>query len=181
MAVTVQVTGGDAAKRYIDELSRKIEAGKVLRVGFLENAKYDGKPVALVAAVQNFGAPSRGIPPRPFFSNMVREKASEWGPVLAALLTANPDTARALDILGEDIAGQLRQSIVDTNEPELSPVTLLLRERFWGNPEDIKFADVQKARTDIRAGVEPNVTGTQAKPLVWTGHMLNSIGKEVQT
>lgn len=125
------------------------ESGKKVRVGFLEGATYpDGTPVALVAAVQDLGAPSRNIPPRPFFRNMVADKSREWPSALrAALKAADYDAEKALGVVGEGIAGQLRQSIVDTNDPPLSSVTIK------------------------RKGFD--------KPLVDTGHMLNSIDKEV--
>lgn len=126
MGVTAQVTGGNAALPYLLDLGRKIGAAKEVRVGFLEGATYDdGTPVAMIAAIQNFGAPSRGIPPRPFFSNMVKAKASEWGPAFAmAMQDADNNSAVALTRMGEGISGQLRQSIIDTNTPPLAPATI---------------------------------------------------------
>ena len=85
----------------------------------------DGKPVAMIAAIQDFGAPSRGIPPRPFFRNMVRDKKGEWPKAIAGLLKANDyDAVKVLGITGEAIGGQLRQSIIDTNSPALAPSTV---------------------------------------------------------
>jgi len=79
----------------------------------------------MVAAVQNFGAPRAGIPPRPFFSNMIAEKSPEWGPALGALLIDNEfDAFRALQLAGEGISGQLVQSIQDTNSPPLAQSTI---------------------------------------------------------
>ena len=79
---------------------------------------------------------------------MVREKSASWGPALGVLLKANDgDAHKALELAGEGIAGQLRQSIVDTNDPPLAASTIR-RKGF-------------------------------AKPLVDTGHMLNSVGVEV--
>lgn len=175
------IKGGERAAAYLRDIADRITNAGTLRVGFLENATYpDGTPVALVAAVQNFGAPSRGIPPRPFFSNMIDEKSGTWGPQVAALLPGDGyDGAKTLTKMGEQISGDLRQSIVDTNSPALSPVTLLLRDRFWSNPEDITFADVTAARRDIAAGVKPDASGTQAKPLIWTAHMLQSVDYQV--
>jgi hypothetical protein len=180
MAEVRPVKGGERLDAYLAKLSKKVKRGATMRVGFLENATYpDGTPVAEVAAIQNFGAPVAGIPPRPFFSTMVNREAGGWGVKLSRILEhAEYDSILALNLLGEGIAGQLRQAIVDMNDPALSPVTLLLRERF-SDHDSITFADVQKAREDIAAGVKPNVTATQAKPLVWTGHMLASIGVEV--
>lgn len=95
-------------------------------MGFLEKATYpDGTQVALVAAVQDFGAPSRGIPPRPFFRNMVKAKSPEWPAAIEAGLKANRyDAKRTLEQVGEAIAGQLRQSIADFEGVPLKPATI---------------------------------------------------------
>lgn len=99
---------------------------KTLRVGFLEDATYpNGTRVALVAAVQNFGAPSRGILPRPFFSNAVDDGGKRWGKLLAKILpTTGFDAKRSLELLGEEVKGDIRQSIIDTNEPPLKEATI---------------------------------------------------------
>jgi hypothetical protein len=143
------VKGGALLERRLERLARLVARPATLSVGFLENATYpDGKKVAMIAAIQEYGAPSRRIPPRPFFRNMVAAKSGEWPRALAGLLRANNmDAVRALNIAGQAIAGQLRQSIVDTNSPPLSPVTIA-RKGF-------------------------------SKPLVDTGHMLNSVDHEV--
>lgn len=124
---TIRLTGGDALDDFLNDLAGKIGAGKrEVRVGFLEGATYpDGTPVATIAAIQNFGAPSRGIPPRPFFSNMIAAKSPAWGKSFVAILKNNDyDVTLSLGLLGQGIAGQLRQSIRDTNSPPLSPVTI---------------------------------------------------------
>jgi hypothetical protein len=129
----------------------------------------------MVAAIQNFGTPSRGIPPRPFFSNMIERDASKWGPQTAALLNANGgDAARTLGQMGEVIAADLKQSIVDTNDPADSPVTDLLKERFPMGGQT--FGDVLQARRDVANGI----TAPASKPLVQTGVMLNSVGSRVE-
>ena len=143
--------GGDKFDRKLRELAAKLRNPATLRVGFLERATYpDGTPVAMIAAIQDFGAPRAGIPPRPFFRNMIAAKKGEWPAAIAQLLKENDyDAVVALNITGEAIAGQLRQSIVDTNAPPLKPATVR------------------------RKGFD--------KPLVETGHMLNSISHEVKT
>jgi hypothetical protein len=142
--------GGEKLHQKIHELLSMVRDPPKLRVGFLENATYrDGKPVAMIAAIQDFGAPRAGIPPRPFFRNMIAAKQSEWPQAIAMLLKQHKmDARKALDVAGAAIAGQLRQSIVDTNHPPLSPATVR------------------------RKGFD--------KPLVDTGHMLNSISHEVE-
>lgn len=141
--------GGEKATAYLQGISNKLANRATLRVGFLENATYpDGKPVAMIGAIQEFGAPAAGIPPRPFFRNMIASKSDEWGPALAGILQSNGyDLRAAFDQAGFAIAGQLRQSIIDTNTPPLAQSTI------------------------DRKG--------HAKPLVDTGHMLNSIDHEV--
>ncbi|HEY6030505.1 MAG TPA: hypothetical protein VIU44_08080 [Gaiellaceae bacterium] len=143
------IRGGDKLEAYLAGIAARASKPGTLKVGFLAGAAYpDGTPVALVAAVQNFGAPSRGIPPRPFFSDMVAAKKEQWGPTLgAALQHADFDGPKALQVMGDQIAGDLRQSIKDTDSPPLKPATIR------------------------RKGFD--------KPLVDSGHMLNSVDYEV--
>ena len=121
------VKGGDDFERALRNIEEGIGHPRHVRVGFLEGATYpDGTPVALVAAVQDGGAPSRGIPPRPFFRNMVADKSPMWGDALAAALRgADYDAGRALALMGEGIRGQLQQSIADYDAgPPLAPATI---------------------------------------------------------
>jgi hypothetical protein len=107
-------------------IAESVQSATAVKVGFLSGSSYSNSvSVALVAAIQNWGAPRAGIPPRPFFSNMVAAKQAEWGPAAGALLVANNyNAARTLAQVGEAISGQLRQSIIDTNTPELAPATI---------------------------------------------------------
>lgn len=142
--------GGEGVARVLREIGENISKAATLRVGFLEGATYpDGRSVAMVASIQEFGAPRAGIPPRPFFRNMIAAKSPEWPEAIGALLKANNyDLAATYAKAGEAIAGQLRQSIVDTNSPALAESTVR-RKGF-------------------------------SKPLVDTGHMLNSVDYEVK-
>lgn len=153
-----------------------------VRVGFLEDALYDdGTPVAMVAAIQNFGAPSRGIPPRPFFSNMIAKHRDDWGPGLGGILAANGyDIPKALDGLGQVMAGQLAQAIVDLNAPALSATTLMIRKMKQQNPalrDMMSYKVVIEARARVAAG--KSYAGVSIKPLVDTGIMLSKIGWDV--
>ena len=109
-------------EEFRDKIARAIGKAGTLRVGFLEGAKHypDGTSVAAVAAVLDFGAPRAGIPPRPFFRNMIAAKKSEWPDAIAKLLVANDyDADKTLRQAGAAIVGQLQQSIRDTNAPPL--------------------------------------------------------------
>lgn len=120
------IRGGEKFELAMAELAAQINQPGTLRVGFLEGSTYpDGTPTAMVAAIQNWGAPAVGIPPRPFFSNMVADKSSGWGGIIAADLKAHKyDTIHALDTVGEAIEGQLAESILETNSPPLAESTI---------------------------------------------------------
>lgn len=122
-----EIKGGKRLAIALARLSHRLgTANRSLAVGFLENATYpNGTPVAMIAAIQNYGAPRAGIPRRAFFSNMVKDKRAGWPATLAQLVKDNDfDTERALQLMGEGIKGQLQQSILDTNAPPLAPRTI---------------------------------------------------------
>jgi hypothetical protein len=171
--------GGDKLEAALREISRKVSKPGKLRVGFLEGATYPtGTSVAMVAAIQEFGAPKANIPPRPYFRNMIAEKSDEWAPAIGHLLPQNDyDVPKVLALAGEGIKGQLQQSIVDTTEPPLSPVTLMLRKMFGNHPEEITGKAVGEAAARVAAGEDYG--GVSTKPLDWTGHLKNSVGFEV--
>ncbi len=119
-----EIKGGDKFLRAMAELARKLDTPRTLQVGFFEDAKYpDGTSVAMVAALNNFGT-SRA-PPRPFFSNMVRDKSPEWPKAIEGLLVrTNYDVDETLNLTGEAIKGQLQQSIRDLTSPPLAESTI---------------------------------------------------------
>lgn len=117
-----------ASKKFeaaMDKIAKGLEKGGTLKVGFLAGATYpDGTPVAMVAAIQNFGAPRAGIPPRPFFGDLIEEKSSEWPKAIAGLLRENSDVEKTLTLAGEAIAGQLREAITKYSGTPLKPATI---------------------------------------------------------
>jgi hypothetical protein len=144
------LTGGDGIKKHLEELSKQIGGGGVLRVGFLENSAYpDGTPVPLVAAANEFGDPGHNRPPRPFFRIMLAEKAPGWGVKFGKILKATDyDLGRSLGLMGEMMKGELQQSIRDFVAPELAESTIAAK------------------------GFD--------KPLIDTGHMLNSVDYDIK-
>lgn len=146
------LSGGERLEAYLKKLAAKLEKGGVLKVGFLAGATYpDGTPVATIAAIQNFGAPAQGIPPRPFFSNMIEEKSPGWGDSLAAILKNNDyDTKLSLELMGAGIEGQLRESIVNTNAPPLKPATIARKG----------FAKPLVETSNMLDSIDSEVTGT---------------------
>ena len=144
------ILGADALKEKLEELSAKVGKAGVVRVGFLGGATYpDGTSVALIAAINEFGAPSRGQPPRPFFRNMITKESPNWPAAIEENLKSTDfNVEQTLNRMGEGIKGQLQQSIVDLTEPPLAPSTVK------------------------RKGFD--------KPLIDTGHMMNSVDYEVK-
>ena len=159
------ISGGDKLEAKLRELAAKVSRPATLRVGFLENARYpDGTPVAMIAAIHNWGAPSRGIPPRPFFSNMIKAKKGEWPAAIAEQLrVADWDAAVALDVVGAAIAGQLRESVIETNSPPLKDATIVRK----GGTRGMKYDPKNRATFP-------------AKPLIDTGWMYENIDHEVK-
>lgn len=128
------IKGGEKMAARLEGIARTIRNASTVRIGFLEAARYpDGTPVAMIAAIHNYGAPRAGIPPRPFFSNMIANKQGEWPKAIAGLLKSTDyDAFHTLRLTGEAIAGQLRQSIIDTNAPPLKPATV--RRKGFSKP-----------------------------------------------
>lgn len=177
----MKTKGGNKLKVTLEKISLAAKRAGTLRVGFLSKAKYpDGTPVAMIAAIQEYGAPRVGIPPRPFFRNMVTKKKGEWPGAIAKLLKANDyDARQTLMQAGDAIRGQLQQSIVDTMAPPLSPVTLMLRKMKHQTPGlVVNRTVVEQARARVAAG--ESTAGVSTKPLVETGHLLNSVDFEVK-
>jgi hypothetical protein len=120
------VSGGDKITQMLSSYLNGIDAAPVVEIGFMADATYpEGTQVALVAAVNEFGAPSRNIPPRPFFRNMIADKKGEWAPGFKDELARNGNAVdKALGAVGEVIAGQLRESITTFEGVPLKPATI---------------------------------------------------------
>jgi hypothetical protein len=146
-----EIQGGRKFEAYLEHMARQISTANSVKVGFLSSATYpNGTPVAMIAAIQNWGAPSVGIPARPFFTDMISKKSPEWPAAIAGLLKSHDyDAASTLRLTGEAVVGQLRQSIRDLNDPPLAPSTIK-RKGF-------------------------------SKPLISTGHLLQSVDYEVKS
>lgn len=122
----MKVSGGQKAVAALRKLSDKLSHPATLRVGFLEGATYPGgTPVALIAAIHNFGAPAAGIPPRPFFDEFVADYEGSWPKAIRDALKAHDyDVDVALGIVGELMRGQLQQTITEFEGVPLKPATV---------------------------------------------------------
>lgn len=157
-------------------------AGKEAKIGWPEGKQYpDGTSVAYVAAIQNFGVPERGLPPRPMLKPTVEENKERWAKVGRGLVkeVANGglSAADALDGIGRVAAMDLQVTIAQINEPPLSPVTVLLR-KWRKQGRMITGKTVGEAAGAIADGVDP---GNDNKPLNDTGYMIASVAHGVGT
>lgn len=166
----------DKVMEFLDSVGSELSS-KQLKVGFLEGATYpDGTSVPMVAASNEFGNPTSGSPPRPFFRNAISENSRKWEENAETLMmNTNGNTTLVLNLMGEIIKDDVMRSIGTLVTPALSPVTVLLRSRFPMR-DGMTFDDVLRAREDVKNGITGNGS---SKPLIWTGHMQSSVDYEV--
>lgn len=134
-------------------------ARKQLKVGWLESAQYpNGTPVAYVAAIQEFGSPAQGIPPRPFMRPTVEQQTAAWNNVAQqgakAMLAGAMDAGGVMDMIGLKAAGDIAKTISKIQAPPLAPATIKARQRGYADQETV---------------------GNLTKPLVHTALMINSL------
>lgn len=131
-------------------------------VGFFDTAHYtDGTPVAQVAIAQEFGIID---PPRSFMRSTIAEQKAAWQATLAQgskRVMADKLTAeQMLSAFGQVVAGQIKEKIESIDSPELSDVTLFLRQNR------------------IDKSLPAN---TSTKPLVDTGVLISSVDSKVES
>lgn len=135
------------------------------KVGWFESARYpNGVPVALVAAVNEYGWPEHNIPPRLGMRATADALRPIWAQITAQVAKRVVDGkmtwAAALEIIGAKAAGDIRKHISEVTTPPLK-------------------VDTVKAR--LAGKRQGNVVAvTIAKPLVHTGHLLNTCTNVVE-
>lgn len=109
---------------------------KVARVGFFPKDKYDDKartPVAYVAAIQEFGSPQQGIPPRSFMRSTAEERKGEWASLARsgakAVVKGSATATQVMDGIGQQAAGDIKRTISKITSPELKQSTIDARLR----------------------------------------------------
>lgn len=169
--MTVTVSGGDKFKNFIANLAK--QKAKV-EVGFFPDATYtDGTKVAEVAIWNEFGTVSstkdgkQHIPPRPFLHPTYVEKKSKWMKVLKKVFLKQQediDVKEALEKLGF-VAQKDVQDKIDwwalSGEPRNAEATIKIKSGArYGEKEDSGRA-------------------VGDSPLIWTGHMRESVDFKV--
>lgn len=155
------IKGGDRMNAALAKILKRAKSASSVSVGFMGGKEKNGTPIPLVAAMNEYGVPSRGQPPRPFFRNMIAEKQDGWPDTLAGALKATDyDAAKALDLLAEQVKSQLQDSIGELKSPPLAPSTIAKKSR--GGTSKLGAA-----------------IGGPAKPLVDSGTMFQSVTHKV--
>lgn len=146
-----RMTGGDRWAQRLREIAIRMGTNPEVRVGFMEDSTYpDGTSLPMVAAINEFGAPSRGQPPRPFMRNTIAAHRKEWPKAAADLLRANDyDAKKTLALVGEGIKSQIIEQIDLLVDPPLAPSTIarkgfdkpLINTGFMRNSITVEVSD----------------------------------------
>lgn len=154
-------------------------ADKEVQVGWFEGNNYEnGTPVAYVAAIQEFGAPSQGIPPRPFIEPTIEDNESAYvaklGSAAKAVIAGKLSGEDAMQLIGDDVAGDIRVAISNVSSPPLSPITVMLRG-MRANDADLKVSGKTVGEAARRVADGETNYGAPSKPLVDSGLMFSSV------
>lgn len=123
----VKIRGGSLFEQVTDQLIENASKKAVVDIGFMGDAteRKSGINTALVAIFNEYGVPSHKQPPRPFFRGMIDKQKKNWPGQISKLLKDNDyDVHKTMDLMGEEIAGQLHDAIIDYKGPLLAPSTV---------------------------------------------------------
>lgn len=138
--------------------------GKVAKAGWFASSVYPtGTPIATVAAVHEFGAPAKNIPPRPFMRPTIARESDNWKKIMSsgakAILHGNASIDQVMNAVGMKAAGDVAKTIASITQPPLKAATIAARARK------------RKDKT---------ITATLKKPLVDTALMIGSVTHVVE-
>ena len=120
-------------KKEIENLIKNL-TGKVAKVGWLDRSKYpNGVPVAMVASIQEFGAPSKNIPPRLGMRATVENKKKEWSEIIQngakAVAKGSWNATNVMSAVGLKAEGDFKKTISEVTTPRLKDETIAARLR----------------------------------------------------
>ena len=123
----------DSIEDFLSNVASQLDS-KQLKVGFIDGATYpDGTPVAMVAAINEYGRPENNQPPRPFFRNAIAEHESEWTDAIARGIRAGYPVDQVLEVVGAQIQGDVQESIAQIITPPLAASTIAARKSKGNN------------------------------------------------
>lgn len=121
----VTIKGGDAVQTTLAAYAEKRLRNRKVSVGFQNGAtEDDGTPVALVAALNEYGVPSHNQPPRPFFRRAIKRNDKKWARMLANGLKKGVAIEHLFMLMGEQMSADIRQEIIALKSPPLAEATV---------------------------------------------------------
>lgn len=120
----------DIDPKAIDRLRQRLVGdNRVVNVGVPEGKREeDGTPVAMIAAVHEFGSPSQGIPERPFLRVSVQRNRQKYIRLnrinLVKMLRGKATVDQALGQLGEMAKGDVQTEIRSGDFAPLKEATI---------------------------------------------------------
>lgn len=122
----VAVKGGEKLQAALAAYAEKRFRNRQVSVGFQNGAtEDDGTPVALVAALNEYGVPSHNQPPRPFMRRAINKNDKKWARQFAnGMKNTAGDVGRVFALMGEIIATDISQEIIDLKSPPLAESTV---------------------------------------------------------
>jgi hypothetical protein len=167
----------------LDKALKDLEK-KVAKVGWFKGARYNDKkqtPVAYVAAIHEFGYPSKNIPARPFLRPTLSNKKQEWKELafkLSKLVLKGQKTAdEMMETIGLKAVGDITKTIKNIWSPALKPSTINNRIRKYSSDPQLK----ESTRKIRKKEVQRFVSAGLYKPLEDTGHMIATITNVVES
>ena len=162
----------------LKSLIKDIDAHEV-RIGWFSTAKYpNGTPVAYVASIHIFGAPSRGIPSRDFMRPTISAKQGEWSQQMRyyakQIVAGQMSASDALNGLGLVAGGDIAAALARITEPALSPLTVYIRKFIKDGGVIHGYRDIMRLREEMAAEEKAgtlNLSGVSDDPLEFTGYM----------
>lgn len=164
----------------LEQLPKSL-AGRVAQAGWFPGAVYeDGTPVAYVAAIQEYGSPANGVPPRPFIRPTIEQSKGEWvdemGKGVRAVIRGRVTSEQMLEVVGLRVASDIQARIEAGPHLPLSPITLMLRK--WAREgRVITGKTVGEAAAAVAAGESDG--GVNSDPLRDTGLLIATLNSAV--
>jgi len=126
-----------------------------VEVGWFPEDRYmSGKSIGGVAGVHEFGSVKRGIPARSFMRPTANANYIAWRDTFADLLRRGKTTKQALELVGEEMRGDIIERILRMKSPKLLPATIARkREEYPTNATNLLRASGMLVRT-IKAKVK---------------------------
>lgn len=166
-------------------------ANKKIKAGIVEAIKYeDGTPVAYVAAIQEFGDPSRSIPPRATFRPATVNNSGKWRDIATmgaqAIAAGTGTTEDMANLIGEAAAGDVRHEMSQLQDPPLTETTLRLRKlkregkKIGGKVVGEAHRAVNFEGPRPKGDKSADISGVSTKPLVFDAILIGAITHSVE-